>query len=276
MGVSARDEILDWRATYHNQDHGRSAGEIMKATQFEFRHRFWVIGFVFWVGFGLYAVDPLNVVQWVAERAAPGNNAKQMLIVHGLFCVGALLIFMAASLRTWAAAYLRSNVVQDPSLHAEKIVADGPYRHLRNPLYLGSILLALGMGLLASRVGFLVIVVGSAIVFLRLAGLEESTLDREHGEPYREFCKKVPRLWPALAPRLPAGGTEPRWRQAFLGEMFMWGFFLAVAAFAVTLNTKVTWTIVALALLVYIVRSYVLFYSRKKRTAIETPANPTP
>ncbi|MGA9593275.1 MAG: hypothetical protein WBS18_09270, partial [Candidatus Acidiferrales bacterium] len=71
-------------------------------------------------------------------------------------------------------------------------------------------------------------------------------------------------------------GTEPRWRQAFLGEIFMWGFFLAVAAFAVTLNTKVTWTIVALALLVYIVRSYVLFYSRKKRTAIETPANPTP
>lgn len=33
----------------------------------------------------------------------------------------------------WAFAYLRTDVVQDPNLRAEKVLADGPYRYVRNP-----------------------------------------------------------------------------------------------------------------------------------------------
>lgn len=235
----------------------------MRATDFEFRQRFWVISLFYCAGFGLYRLDHVNVVQWVANVAVPGNDAKQMLLIRGLFFAGGLLALLAASLRTWAAAYLRSDVVQDPSLHADKIVADGPHRHVRNPLYLGGILLALGMGLLASCTGFLVIVAGLTIIFLRLMGLEESSLERERGESYREFCRKVPRLWPSLMPQVPRGNLEPRWTQAFLGEIFMWGFFLAMAVFAVTLNIKMAWWIIGVALTLYVVRSYILYFRRK-------------
>jgi hypothetical protein len=120
------------------------------------------------------------------------------------------------------------------------------------------------MGLLASRTGFLVIVAGLTVVFLRPMGLEESGLERERGESYRQFCGKVPRLWPSRALKVPRGNVDPRWTQAFLGEIFMWGFFLAMAVFAVTLDSKMAWKIIGAAVTLYVVRSYTLYFRRGK------------
>jgi len=157
-------------------------------------------------------------------------------------------------------------------MHLDAIVADGPYRHLRNPLYLGAILLAFGIGLLTSSTGFLFITICLTILFLRLTGLEEAKLASEQGESYREFCRRVPRLWPSLKPRLPKGKVEPRWGQAILGEIHMWGFFAGMAAFAITLNKRVAWWIVGAALVLYIVRSFVLSARRKALQVPESAA----
>jgi hypothetical protein len=131
--------------------------------------------------------------------------------------------------------------VHDVRLHTEALVADGPYRHVRNPLYLGTFLLSIGLGLLASRSGFLVLAIGGAIRILRLIGREESELGKEQGERFRAFCRAVPRLLPSLRARIPASGAKPLWAQAFRGEGFMWGFFLTMAAFAITLRDRVAW-----------------------------------
>ncbi len=236
---------------------------LLTATDFEFRHRFWLIGAFFWAGFSLYAFDHLNVAQWLIDRTVGGNSPRGAATAHVVFAFSALLVLSAAAIRTWAAAYLRSDVVQDPNLHVEVIVADGPYRHVRNPLYLGSILLSVGFAFLANRTGFVFIVCGLTIFFLRLIGLEESRLEREQGDRYRQFCRRVPRLFPALLPRVAASGVKPQWGQALLGEIFMWGFFVGIAAFAITLKIVVTWIIIGLALLVYFVRRYVLQARRK-------------
>ncbi|MGA8871186.1 MAG: methyltransferase [Candidatus Acidiferrales bacterium] len=237
----------------------------MRATNFEFRQRFWIIMAIFWGGFWLYQVDRTNIVQWFVDRVAPGNDSRQALLARVLFAVAALLVLLAASLRTWAAAYLRSTVVHDPSLHSETVVADGPYRYMRNPLYLGGILLALGVGLLASRSGFVVMVTGLSIFYLRLMGLEETNLVREQGESYREFCRRVPRLWPSLAPRVPRGNLEPKWRQAFGGELFMWGFFVGMMWFAVTLKIAGTWWIIGVTLVLWVAHSFFVYFRTKAR-----------
>jgi protein-S-isoprenylcysteine O-methyltransferase Ste14 len=57
-----------------------------------------------------------------------------------------------ALVRSWAEAYLHSSVVHDSELHTERLMADGPYRYVRNPLHLGLILLAAWMRTMASRV----------------------------------------------------------------------------------------------------------------------------
>jgi protein-S-isoprenylcysteine O-methyltransferase Ste14 len=236
----------------------------MRATEFEFRYRSLIILAIYFVGLSFYGFDHANVVSYVIDRAVGRDAPDAALLAHAIFGVGALLVFLAASMRTWAAAYLQSNTVQDPAMHLDAIVAGGPYRHLRNPLYLGAILLAFGISLLVSRTGFLFITIALTIFFLRLTGLEEAKLEREQGETYIEFCERVPRLWPSLAPRVPKGRTKPRWKQAILGEIHMWGFFVGMAAFAITLNKRVAWWIVGTALALYLVRSYVLSVRRKK------------
>jgi len=75
-------------------------------------------------------------------------------------------------------------------------VADGPYRHLRNPLYLGTILLAVAIGTMASRIGFLVLTVGMILFVYRLILREEANLLRSQGESYRRYFEAVPRLIP--------------------------------------------------------------------------------
>ena len=237
---------------------------LLTATEFEFRHRFWIIGLVFWAAFSLYGADHVNVVEFLVDRTVGHDSPRADAALRAAFALAALCVLAAALLRTWAAAYLRAEVVQDPGLHAETLIADGPYRHTRNPLYLGSMLLALGFGALASRAGFVVAVVLLVLFFLRLIGIEEALLVRERGENYAEFRRRVPRLWPSLAPRVPASGLAARWGQAFVGELFMWGFFLAMAVFAVTLEIRATWVIVGLVLVLYAVRT-TLHLAKSKR-----------
>jgi protein-S-isoprenylcysteine O-methyltransferase Ste14 len=206
----------------------------VKATEFEFRHRSILNLIHFWIAFQLYSVDRMNIVWAFVHR----NNPRGDFIARIVFAFAAVLLGLAATVRTWAAAYLRSEVVHDTALHTETLVADGPYRHVRNPLYLGTFLMSVGLGLLASRSGFVVLVVGAAIRILRLIGREEAELEKQQGERFREFCRRVPKIVPSFGPSVPAAGLKPRWGQAFRGEAFMWGFFLTMVGFALTLQDR--------------------------------------
>jgi len=224
---------------------------LMKATQFEFRHRSLLNLLQFWIAFQLYSFDPINVV-WAFFH---WDTPRGILLARFVFSFAALLLALAAGIRTWAAAYLRSEVVHDTNLHADKIVADGPYRHVRNPLYLGTFLMTLGMGFLASRSGFAVLVVGAAIRIARLVGREEEDLANQQGEPYLEFCRRIPRFIPSLFARVSASGQQPEWGQAFRGEATMWGFFVTMAAFTVTLRDNVAWALGGASLLIWFGRN---------------------
>lgn len=224
----------------------------MIATEFEFRRRSILNLIHFWLAFQLYSVDHVNIV-----AALIRGSAHQELLARIIFGFGALLLGIAAAIRTWAAAYLQSDVVHDPALHTETLVADGPYRYVRNPLYLGTFLLSIGLGLLASRSGFLLLAVGAAIRILRLIGREESELEKQQGERFREFCRRVPKLIPSLRPRIPSAGLRPQWTQAFRGEAFMWGFFIAMVAFTVTLRPRVAEILVGATLALWFLQRWI-------------------
>jgi protein-S-isoprenylcysteine O-methyltransferase Ste14 len=213
----------------------------MRATEFEFHHRFWFILLIFFVAFGCYVFEPVNAVEWLLKLMG-GSGAdtfpKRAIPARVIFAVGAVLVAAAAWVRTWGTAYLRTEVVRDTMLHAERLVADGPYRYVRNPLYFGTMLLALGLCPMASPVGSVALVAGMWIFVLRLIGCEEALLRQKHGDAYRAYVMRVPRLWPALRPRVPAGGADPHWGQAWAGEMWMWAVFAGSVVFAFTLNPK--------------------------------------
>ena len=222
----------------------------MIATEFEFRNRFWLIGVIFAVSFQLFAIDHVPIARWLAEVALAPIAPYRELAMRAVLAFGALLTLLAASLRTWAAAYLDSDVVHDRAMHSRALVADGPYRHLRNPLYLGTILIAGGLGLTASRLGFALLVGAMTAFTLRLIGREEMLLERDRGESYLHYRRRVPSMIPSIAARLPASGTMARWGQAFVGELFAWSIFAGMALYTFTLRQGALWMPVAIGLLV--------------------------
>lgn len=224
----------------------------MVATTFEFRYRVWIISAIFWLGFSLAAVDRVNAASAIADRLAAPIGFSERFLVHLLFALGALLTVVAALLRTWATSFLGSEVMHDEDLHSERLVADGPYRYVRNPLYLGTTLLTLGMGMIASRAGYAVIVIGVLVFNLRLIGREETELAASQGESYRRYLQRVPRFVPSLIPRVEAAGRPARWKQALLGEGFMWGFAAATVTFAITLKMQYAGIALALAFVAYL------------------------
>jgi protein-S-isoprenylcysteine O-methyltransferase Ste14 len=243
----------------------------MKASNFEFRYRALLIAGIFTLGFWAYAIDHINIVRAIVHGTVGVNSAHALLLTHLLYVFATLLVVLAALIRTWGAAYLSSSVVHDSKLHAGVLVADGPYRYVRHPLYLGGILCGLGIGLMASRLGFVIIVGGLSLLYLRLVGREESELQTQLGAAFAEFRRRVPRLWLSLVPRVPSGGTKPRWGQAWRGEAFMWAFAIAMGTFAVTLNLVPTGIILVAALLVFFQQQLVHNRGRAARASQSKP-----
>ena len=239
------------------------------ASEWEFRARFWFIFGLFFAGFQLYFVDHVNVCAAAAKwiyRHQGGASAQVDHLITMLFWVGTGVTALAALVRTWAGAYLRSSVIHDAALHGEQLVADGPYRHVRNPLYQGNMLLAAGVGVLASRAGFVVLVAGMLIIVYRLILREEVTLLASQGEAYRRYYNAVPRLWPSLMPRVPASGAKADWADGFTGELFMWSAAAAMAVFAATLKIQYFWVTFGTGMAIYFLQGWMR--GRAKKTAV--------
>lgn len=209
----------------------------VRATPFEFRHRFGIIAAIFFAGFYAHSLDPSSAVPRVVGWLGVPRG-ERLVVVRLVYLVDAGIALGAALLRTWATAYLRADVVHDLSLHADRVVADGPYRHVRNPLYLGTFVLAITLGALANVYGFALIVAGVGLFTLRLIGREEAALGESQGPSYEAFCASVPRLLPSVRPRVPAAGLQPTWSAAFVGELSMWAFATAILLVAITLQMR--------------------------------------
>lgn len=93
-------------------------------------------------------------------------------------------------LRAWACGHLRKSSELDVS---------GPYAHTRNPLYLGTFLIALGFGA-ASGSWWLFILVGTFIasIYFPVMNVEAVVLEERLGEEYRAYAANVPLLVPRL------------------------------------------------------------------------------
>ncbi|MGC2638967.1 MAG: isoprenylcysteine carboxylmethyltransferase family protein [Acidobacteriaceae bacterium] len=210
----------------------------MKATLFEFRFRVWIIvalcGLGFWAPWTRIGAIAPATTAWLALCTTLANwrwlpLETATLLVTGLAIACALA---GAALRLWGTACLGASIVHSGAMHAGKVMVAGPYRHLRNPLYLGSVLFALGVSLLMPPSGAAVFLVAIAVFYFRLILAEEDFLSRQLGAPYAEYCQRVPRLWPALLPRIPSPPTRPQWLAAGLAEILPLGYAICLAVLA--------------------------------------------
>ncbi len=209
----------------------------MRATNWEFKNRAMIFGLIFGISFCGYFLDQQNSVAALANWLGAARGIDSNLVARSLFVLATLLLVVAALMRTWASSYLNAKVVYASEVKTASLVADGPYRHVRNPLYFANVLLAIGMGAMMSRTGFFVAIAAMLVFSYRLIFREESDLLASQGEQYQRYKNAVPRLWPALQPRTASSGRESSWVDGFKAEFWCWGFAISVAAFAITLNT---------------------------------------
>jgi protein-S-isoprenylcysteine O-methyltransferase Ste14 len=94
------------------------------------------------------------------------------------------------ALRAWAAGHLAKN---------QSLATGGPYTYTRNPLYLGTLLVACGLAVASCSPGLGALFAAVfLLVYLPVIEQEEQHL-RKIFPGYSEYADKVPALWPGLA-----------------------------------------------------------------------------
>ena len=118
---------------------------------------------------------------------------------------GALVTATGVLLRVWAAGWLHKSQV---------LTTGGPYAHTRNPLYLGTAVLALGHGLM-SAVGLasLVVPVLCLIIYRTAMRDEEAYLAHRYGDSFEKYRAQVPLWMPRTRPYLATATGRFSWQQ---------------------------------------------------------------
>lgn len=133
---------------------------------------------------------------------------------EGQFRIGVPLVALGLLVRLWANGYVghrKVNWTQKWRGDAKvgQLITAGPYAHVRHPLYVGTFLIAIGLGVIVGRWFFgLLGLAALAFIYHRKMDEEERTLHDEWGETFRRYQQAVPR-W---LPRLQADASrEGRW-----------------------------------------------------------------
>jgi protein-S-isoprenylcysteine O-methyltransferase Ste14 len=117
-------------------------------------------------------------------------------------------------------------------MKAGAVLADGPFRYVRNPLYIGLWLVFAALALLMPASGALFTMTLVTVFLFRLILGEEAFLSGQLGQPYQDYLRAVPRLIPRPRTAPPATGRTPRWLQAAVTETTPIGIFAALAFFS--------------------------------------------
>jgi protein-S-isoprenylcysteine O-methyltransferase Ste14 len=112
--------------------------------------------------------------------------------------IAAGVVLLLACIRVFAVVGRGTPGPWDPP---QRLVAVGPYRWVRNPIYLAALLIVLGEAWLFLSLSLLGYAAGVAIFFhLLVISYEEPTLRARFGEQYEAYTRTVPR-WIPRPPR---------------------------------------------------------------------------
>ncbi len=146
---------------------------LLKARQ---RHSRWFV--VFMIPLIVFSISKLQDDGWQQETMEWAGFFLTVACVLG---------------RTYCSAFIGG-------IKNERVVRDGPFSVVRNPLYVFSFLGLVGIGLQSGRFSILALLVGGFIVYYKsVVAREEGYLEQKFGEPYMRYKAEVPRWFPRMA-----------------------------------------------------------------------------
>lgn len=140
------------------------------------------------LGFGLDAVLATAAIDALPPALRLAGAGAALMVAGGLG-VGGIL------------AFRRARTAVEPWHPTTALVTSGVYARLRNPMYLGLVLILLAVGLAAASDGVALAAVGLAVVLhYGVVKREERYLSNRFGDRYRRYLARVPR-WGLSIPR---------------------------------------------------------------------------
>jgi protein-S-isoprenylcysteine O-methyltransferase Ste14 len=119
----------------------------------------------------------------------------------GIALIGSGLLLWAWTVRLFARVGKGTLAPWDPT---RRLVVEGPYRHVRNPMIVAVLIVLAGEGLLLGSPGILAWAIlffaANAVFFV---AVEEPGLERRFGDKYRLYKRNVGRWLPRVTPWLP-------------------------------------------------------------------------
>ena len=207
----------------------------MRATAIEFRLRVLIMAVVIavgawspwiaWLGSG----RRISLLEWLSLELSRLGLVSFTYATPVVIVIASLIALLGAILRVWGTACLGADTVHHARMMAGVVVAGGPFRYVRNPLYLGSICVVAAVGFILPPTGALFVAVVLGVFLVRLILAEEAFLSAQLGDAYLEYQRAVPRLFPRLRTSLPPAGSTPQWGRAILTEVFPIGVFITLA-----------------------------------------------
>jgi protein-S-isoprenylcysteine O-methyltransferase Ste14 len=139
--------------------------------------------------------------------------------VKWLIC-GVSIAILGLLLRAYAAGHLRKH---------QQLATSGPYAFTRNPLYLGSVLLALGFSVAShSWASALLLAAYLAIFYPVVIRREQTELQAHYGDAFVAYASKVPAFWPRFTSAMPSS-EKFSWPQYLKNREYEASIGLAVA-----------------------------------------------
>jgi len=133
----------------------------------------------------------------VALLLIPASTSPSFLSTSQ-FGAGVLIVAAGEAVRLWAVHHIGA-ISRTRSDRLGPLIATGPFALVRNPLYLGNILLWVGFALGAHLLWLAPIIVALlAFEYHAIVRWEETLLAERLGEPYRRYVQRVPRWLPRL------------------------------------------------------------------------------
>jgi len=124
--------------------------------------------------------------------------------------LGFIVAVSGELIRLWGVSWAGSETRTTGGVGGTFLIVSGPFGHVRNPLYVGNILLYTGMGIMSFALFPYLQIAGLIFFYIQywyIVGEEENYLKKTFGEEFDKYLENVPRFFPRLT-RYKSGKVE--------------------------------------------------------------------
>ncbi len=151
--------------------------------------------------FRSYTPIPFLILMIVFENASVSS-----------LVTGFIIALLGEAIRLWGVSWAGSETRTTGKVGGTYLIISGPFAYVRNPLYVGNILIYLGLGIMSyAMFPYLQIIALLFFIFqyYLIVKAEEEYLFNTFGEQYKKYFESVPRFFPRFTPHRDASVEQP-------------------------------------------------------------------